>query len=167
MQNPEFKRQVGERVAAVLKERGISKCDAAQMMGYGRRSAAVTRLTQGQSLPEGDRLTRLERHLDLPEGYFLYGDALRGGDREFVQRLLDVVDLVAALGRSVPQATDRITGDPDLQTEAERRRLAAATPAFREGIELLAGKAWDLLSEAEKREVIDMILARLRGAGPA
>jgi transcriptional regulator with XRE-family HTH domain len=148
---------LGQLMGQAMQEAGLKSGEVARRMGLSDQST-IDRWVRGERVPLATYLARFAEVVGKPMEYFF--GATRGSlQRTLADAMLDFADMVMGAGRSAPGALERVFGQAAPISDEERRRLAEATPAIREGIRRLAGMDWDLLSETQKREVLDQVLA--------
>ncbi len=149
---------IGQRMRAAAREAGLSAYQIAPQLGV--KAWAVYRWWDGERTPSSELMIAYARLVGKPVGFF-YGQENEAAEpsRELVELLFGWAQLLMA-GEELSAAFDRASGDPETLTPTEREQLAAAAPRMREDLTRAAGGDWDLLTEAEQRQILDQI-ARL------
>lgn len=146
------RQRLAARMREAMEASGLDAATIAERMGVNR--SAVDKWLRGYSEPVATNIDAYAAVVGKPVEWFFDGGQ-RLIERTLIELMLDVADMVLGAGRSGPAAIDRVLGTEAPLTIEERQRLAAATPDFRGAIRQLAGRDWDLLTESEKRAVME------------
>lgn len=154
---------VGKRVKVYRQRIGMRQQDVAHAVGV-----SLSTVSKWESGDNGIDRAMIERLANL----FQCTPAELLGPQEESEELVRLFVESArmlSVGRTLPSALDRTTGNPSLLSEEERRLLTEQSRALRDFVMQQAGREFDLLTEEQQfeigRQVLRLMRRMLEGGG--